>query len=84
MQVKILGTKDIAVKIEEELKKEAQLQKEKLGRMPQLITIVASQDSASKVYLASQAKIAARLGIGFDFRKLPGDISQDDLPHTSR
>jgi len=75
----ILYGKDIAVKIEEELKKQVEVKKRKLGRTPQLTTIVAAEDSASKVYLASQAKVAARLGIEFDFQKLPGDISQDNL-----
>jgi len=75
----ILYGKNIAVKIEEELKKQVEVQKRKLGRTPQLTTIVAAEDSASKVYLASQAKVAARLGIEFDFQKLPGDISQDNL-----
>ncbi len=79
MEGPILYGKDIAVKIEEELKKQVEVQKRKLGRTPQLTTIVAAEDSASKVYLASQAKVAARLGIEFDFQKLPGDISQDNL-----
>ncbi len=79
MEGKILRGKDIAVKIEEELKKQVEAQKRKLGRALQLTTVVIAEDSASKIYLASQAKVAARLGIGFDFQKLPGDISQNNL-----
>ncbi len=79
MEARILRGKDIAAKIEEGLIGQVEFQRGKLGRSPQLTTVVISEDSASEVYLASQAKAAARLGIGFDFRKLPGDISQHNL-----
>lgn len=79
MEGRILRGKDIAIKIEEELKKQVGANKGKLGRAPQLRTVIVTEDSASKVYLAQQAKVAARLGIEFDFQKLPCDISQDNL-----
>lgn len=79
MQTLILEGKTIAAQLEEELKLKAETQKKKLGRSPHLASLSVSDDKASLVYLKSQSKLAARIGIEYSVKELPPNISQNDL-----
>lgn len=79
MQTIILQGREIAVRIEEELKFKSQAQEKKLGRRPHLVSVLVGEDGSSKVYIKSQSKLAQRLNIEFELKELPQDISQGGL-----
>ncbi len=75
---KLLEGKPIAEKIKEETRiKVEELKKE--GVVPKLVAIQVGENQASAVYLKSQQKICASLGVEYQLRNLPENISQADL-----
>ena len=49
------------------------------GLTPRMVSVVASDDPATAVYVGSKARQAARLGVTLDIRDLGAGISQADL-----
>jgi len=75
MSTKLLEGKVIAGKIKEDLKKETA----KLKQKPKLVSIEVGENAASAVYIKSQRKTAENLGIEYELKTLPADITQQNL-----
>jgi len=79
MAAKLLMGKEIADKIKVELKAEVEQLKLKHGVGPKLVSVAVGDNSASAVYVKSQAKIAEALGIGFELREFSGSSSEHEI-----
>lgn len=72
---KLLDGRAIAEKIKEELRRQINL----LGIKPVLVSIQVGDNLASEVYVKSQQKTAASLGIDYRLEKLEKTISEENL-----
>ena len=79
MSAQLLKGKIIAEKIKGNLKKEIESFKQKYQISPRLASIQIGDDPGSEIYIKSQQKNAAALGIEFDLCKLDPKITQDKL-----
>ena len=79
MSAQLLKGKIIAEKIKENIKKEIESFKQKYKISPRLASIQIGDDPGSEIYIKSQQKNAAVLGIEFDLCKLDPKITQDKL-----
>ena len=79
MAGELLKGKPIADKIKEELKKEVEGLKAKLGSSPKLVAVQIGENLASEVYLKAQKKNAENLGIGYVLDTLKEDVSQQEV-----
>ena len=75
---KLLEGKPIAEKIKDEVKLKAAELKAK-GITPKLVAVQVGENQASAVYLKSQQKTCANLGVDYQLLTLPENISQADL-----
>lgn len=71
--------KKVAEEIREEIKKEIVVLKEKHGRVPGLVTIVAGNESSSHIYVRSKIKACEELGIYSEARFLDENTPEDEL-----
>lgn len=49
---------------------------------PRMVSVLASEDPASAVYVSSKQARAAKLGLDFDVVELPSSVTQDELEGT--
>ena len=81
---KILDGKELAQKLNVELKSEFN-QLYKISKIkPKLATILVGEDPASQVYINIKRKVCAEVGIESIFIKQPATISKDELISTIR
>jgi methylenetetrahydrofolate dehydrogenase (NADP+)/methenyltetrahydrofolate cyclohydrolase len=72
----LLKGKPIADKITEDLKKEIESLKAKLGLSPKLVALQIGENVASEVYLKAQTTTAQDLGIEYILKRLPKETTQ--------
>jgi methylenetetrahydrofolate dehydrogenase (NADP+) / methenyltetrahydrofolate cyclohydrolase len=77
VSAEILKGDPIAEAILDELK--PQIQKLQDTRPPKLVAILAGDNPGSKFYAKSQQKDCDKLGIGYELKELPNDISESDM-----
>lgn len=75
----ILDGRAIAAKIQSQLKQEVASLKERHGRAPFLLTVQVGLHSAANLFVRSQVKAAADLGIGYRLERLPAEVTQEEL-----
>lgn len=78
MPATILEGKPIAEAIHAELAEEIAA----LDRPPRLVALMVGDDAGARAYAKMQARAAGTVGIEYELRKLPGDLSQADLLAT--
>lgn len=74
-----LDGKEVSLSIQEEIKKEIETLKQKTGKVPGLTVIRVGEDPASKIYVKSKDKMAARLGVRSQVLVYDENISQEEL-----
>jgi len=77
--MKLIDGKAIAAEIREEVARDAARLLADHGRAPGLVAILVGEDPASAVYVKSKHRACAKAGIHSEVRRLPADISQDEL-----
>jgi len=75
MPARILEGKPIAEAIRAELAQEVTA----MDRPPRLVALMAGEDAGARSYAKMQAKAARAVGIEYELRELPVDLSQADL-----
>lgn len=75
----LLDGKALAQKLKSELRIEVEKLKRETGRQPQLINLLIGEDAGSCAYASAQERAAKEIGIGYELKKLPLDISQEKL-----
>ena len=75
----ILDGKPVAEKVQQEVKKEINLLLALYGRAPGLTVIIAGDDPASRVYVASKSREARKLGIRSEVIEYPAAVSRETL-----
>jgi methylenetetrahydrofolate dehydrogenase (NADP+)/methenyltetrahydrofolate cyclohydrolase len=83
MSAKLLEGKPIAEAIRAEVKGESEALKEK-GVTPKLVAVLAGDNPGAKFYAGAQEKACQQVGIAYELRQLPSDVSQSDLEGTIR
>jgi len=78
MSAQLLEGKVIAEKIKAQLKEEIASAKAKGSRPPKLAALQIGENQASAVYVKSQMKTADALGIAYELKVMPGNLSQAD------
>lgn len=76
---KLLEGNKIAEKIQSEIKKDIQQIKNSSGRGLKLCALQIGQDHESELYLEFQKKVAEKLGIDFELRRLPKDVQKREV-----
>ncbi len=79
-----LDGKEVSAKIQEEIKKEIEDLKRKTGKVPGLTVVRVGEDPASKIYVRSKDKMAAKLGVHSQVIEFAEDISREKLIRTIR
>ena len=79
MPALLLNGKELAASIQLELTTACAAIRTRLGRAPKLAVVLVGENPASKVYVASKTKAAARVGIETIDLNLPADITQQAL-----
>lgn len=74
-----LEGKPLALKIKEELKKEAAELKEKFNCIPLLSAVQIGENPSAEVYFKAQKKCADELGVLYQRHQLPADIAQGEF-----
>lgn len=75
----LIDGKKVAEIIREELKIEIAELKERTGKVPGLVTIVAGDNSASQMYVKSKVKACMELGMSSEAKFLPEETSEQEL-----
>ncbi len=83
MSAVLLEGKPIAEKIRAQVKADVEALKSK-GAAPRLVAVLAGDNPGAKFYAGAQEKACAAVGIEYELRQLPADISQDDLEGAIR
>jgi methylenetetrahydrofolate dehydrogenase (NADP+) / methenyltetrahydrofolate cyclohydrolase len=78
VSAKIIDGKQIALEVEQEVRKDVEQLTAK-GIRPGLVALRVGNDPASEVYVRNKAKKADELGLRGEQKHLPTDISQDEL-----
>ncbi|MCX8012476.1 MAG: bifunctional 5,10-methylene-tetrahydrofolate dehydrogenase/5,10-methylene-tetrahydrofolate cyclohydrolase, partial [Desulfobacterota bacterium] len=79
MTAKIISGVEVAKTIQEELRKEVEILKEKHGVTPGLVTILVGEDPASVSYVTAKQKTSKELGFYSVQDNQPVDISEEQL-----
>lgn len=77
-----LDGKEVSEKIQEEVKEEIEGLKKKTGKVPGLTVVIVGEDPASKIYVKSKDKMAAKLGVRSQVLEFAADVSQEKLIRT--
>ena len=80
----ILDGKELSKKIRGKLKEEIKELREKVGRPPALAVVLVGYDPASEIYVRNKVKACGEIGIRSLQRKLPANISQEELNQVVR
>lgn len=75
----LLEGKPIAEKIKGAIQSDIGALKSKYSKVPKLLAIQIGENASSAVYIKSQKKTAESLGIEYELKTLPQDISQGDV-----
>ena len=78
MENNLIDGKGIAEKIKEEVKAEL-LELKAKGVEPKLVAVQAGENPASAVYVKQQQKSCEKVGITYELRSLPADITEEGL-----
>jgi len=81
MAAAILDGKALATQIQAELSEEIADFIENNATVPTLAAVLAGDDPASEVYVRNKRQACERVGIDSRLKRLPADVSQDDLLH---
>ncbi len=79
MPARLIDGKTYASKVKEQVTAGVEAFKAKTGASPGLAVVLVGEDPASKVYVASKARVSGEVGIRSIEHKLPATTSQDDL-----
>ena len=76
---KIIDGKTLSQKIFEDIKKEHDKIKEKVGRSAGLAVIIVGENAASQVYVRNKIRACEKVGFYSETIRLPEDITQEEL-----
>jgi len=79
-----LDGKEVSLRIQEEIKKEIESLKRKTDQVPGLTVVRVGEDPASKIYVRSKDKMAAKLGVHSQVIEFAEDVSREKLIRTIR
>ena len=79
MTAQILDGRAIASKIHGQLRQELAALHQRTGRAPFLLTVQVGIHSAANLFVRSQMKAAAALGIGYRLERLPAEMTEGEL-----
>ncbi|GAA6155832.1 bifunctional methylenetetrahydrofolate dehydrogenase/methenyltetrahydrofolate cyclohydrolase FolD [Pyruvatibacter sp. HU-CL02332] len=79
MPATLIDGKTYASKVKEQVTAGVEAFKAKTGTSPGLAVVLVGEDPASKVYVASKARVSGEVGIRSIEHKLPASTSQEDL-----
>jgi len=83
MTATLIDGKAFAAQIKEQIARDA-AELTAAGKTPTLVAVQVGENPASKVYTNMQAKSCESVGIDYQLKNLPDDISQDDLLNEVR
>lgn len=75
MEAKVFNGRKLAWQKEKNLQKKVRQTMEKIGYQPKLVAILIGQNSASQIYLNLKEKVAERVGVDFERKDFPEDVS---------
>lgn len=75
----ILDGRAVSKEIEENIKEEIVSLKEKTGKVPGLTVIIVGDHPASKIYVRTKERVAAKLGLNSNVLRLDKDVSSKTL-----
>lgn len=78
MAFKLLHGKEITQKIREETKRQAAALREQ-GWAPRLASVEIGENPAAALYIRNQQRVATKLGIDFENRRYPQEITQREM-----
>lgn len=79
MSATILDGKTLAQNLKDGLKDEVAQLKERTGSVPHLVNVIVGNDHGSCAYAKSQKNAAEYIGVQYELKILPEDVSQDEL-----
>lgn len=79
MSAKIIDGKEVAAKVQEEVRLGVAQMKEEKGYVPGLATVIVGDNPASATYVRMKQRMCETLGIRSIGQKLPEDTSQEEL-----
>lgn len=79
MSATILDGKALAQNLKDGLKDEVAQLKERTGSVPRLVNVIVGNDHGSCAYAKSQKNAAEYIGVQYELKILPEDVSQDEL-----
>lgn len=79
MSATILDGKTLAQNLKNGLKDEVAQLKERTGSVPHLVNVIVGNDHGSCAYAKSQKNAAEYIGVQYELKILPEDVSQDEL-----
>lgn len=79
MSAQILDGKLLAKTLTEHLQARVAQLKAQTGQAPRMVNVVVGSDHSASAYTNSQKRLAEKIGIEYQLRELPADISQDQL-----
>ena len=78
MTAKIIDGETVAAQLKEQVARDA-AELTQAGKTPRLVAVQVGENPASKVYTNMQARQCESVGINYDLRNLPDDITQHQL-----
>jgi methylenetetrahydrofolate dehydrogenase (NADP+)/methenyltetrahydrofolate cyclohydrolase len=75
----VLDGKVVSEEIQEQLVEEVERLKRKTGKIPGLTVVLVGEHPASKIYVRSKDKMAAKLGLNSNVIRLDKDIAKEEL-----
>ena len=78
MPAKLLDGEALALKIKANLKSEIEKLKES-GIEPHLVAVQVGENQASKIYTKQQKRNCEEMGVSYELKEIPGDVSQEEL-----
>lgn len=78
MPHKLLKGKEIAIPIRENVMARVTSLRDR-GWVPRLASLEIGQNSAASIYIRNQKRVASKVGIEFENRQYPSDISQEEM-----
>ena len=75
----VMDGKLISAEVQDQVKEEIDLLKEKIGRPPGLSVIIVGDDPASKIYVSSKNKKASAIGVNSELIEFEKDIPEETL-----
>src|SRR3990167_5382355 len=79
MSAKILDGKILAQRLKDELKSQIKALKARSSSIPKLINLIIGSNPGACAYAASQQKAAEYIGLDYELKSLPENITQQKL-----